>query len=383
MVMPVTQLYQERFYNDSYAILSHWKGVLLRFEYLLLYKRWIPSLLFCCIVHIAYWFPIYLQLNKTFVFTTLVCLAILFDLGKNWLFRKIEDLITSFTGFNFEDEIRLAIKNEEIYSIQELSYYAAKGFRRFLKLINIFAPYRENHPTVFLILSCVMSLAVIWVGYCAKEHHFTYFILNIVLIFPGLMYHRVFSRIWAVLKPHIDKLEAEFDKGQLESIAEREAGEKELWEPIASAPFFKKSPEVDPFGTSKNRVDGFDPDDLDTSESQFIQSFIPHRLQVSTEKNKLALDTMTREIMSTCRNREDIDYWFAEVTEDPRNVKRGHTDSGTDNHTTPSDRVVLSNTNSFDPTFNSDFDSAAWDEFSTDDEMVVDGPTEGQTRNRA
>nr|CDS33108.1 expressed conserved protein [Hymenolepis microstoma] len=249
--------------------------------------------------------------------------------------------------------------------------------------MNIFAPYRENHPTVFLILSCFMSLVVIWVGYCAKEHHFTYFILNTVLIFPGLMHHRIFSRIWAMLKPYIDKLEAEFDKGQLESIAEREAGEKELWGPIASASFFKKSPEADPFGAPKNRVDGFDPDDLDASESQFIQSFIPHRLQMSTEKNKLALDTMTREIMSTCRNQDDIDYWFAEVTEDPRNFKRIYTDSGTDNHTTPSDRVVLSNANSFDPTFNSDFDSAAWDEFSTDDEMVVDGPTEEQTRNRA
>ncbi|VDO14917.1 unnamed protein product [Rodentolepis nana] len=178
------------------------------------------------------------------------------------------------------------------------------------------------------------------------------------------MHHRIFSRIWAMLKPYIDKLEAEFDKGQLESIAEREAGEKELWAPIASAPFFKKSPGADPLETPKSRIDSFDPDDLDSSEAQFVQSFIPHRLQMSTEKNKLALDTMTREIMSTCRNQDDIDYWFAEVTEDPRNVKRGHTDSGTENNTTPSDQVVLSNANSLDPTFNSDFDSAAWDEFS-------------------
>ncbi|VUZ51932.1 unnamed protein product [Hymenolepis diminuta] len=383
MAVSVTQFYQERFYTDLFAILSHWKGVLLRFEYLLLYKKWIPSLIFFCIVHIAYWIPIYLQLNKTFVLATLVCLAVLFDLGKNWLLPKIENFIKFSTGFNFEHEIRLAIKNEEIYSIQELSYYVAKGLRRFLKLMNVFAPYRENHPTVFLILSCLISLVVIWIGYYAKEHHLTYFILNTILIFPGLIHHRVFPKIWAMVKPYIDKLEAEFDKGQLESIAEREAGEKELWEPIASSPFFKKPPESDPFETPKKQIDSFDPDDLDTSEAQFIQSFIPHRMQMSTEKNKLALDTMTREIMGTCRNQDDIDYWFAEVTEDPGNAKRSHSNSGTDHHTTPSDQVVSPNANSADPTFNSDLDSAAWDDFSTDDEMVIDGPNEEQTRNRS
>lgn len=56
MVLSVAQFYQERFYSDTLAILSNWKDVLLRFEYLLLYKKWIPSFTFFCIVQVAYWY---------------------------------------------------------------------------------------------------------------------------------------------------------------------------------------------------------------------------------------------------------------------------------------------------------------------------------------
>lgn len=85
------------------------------------------------------------------------------------------------------------------------------------------------------------------------------------------MHHRVFSRIWLFLKPYIDKIEAELDRGQLESIAEREAGEKELWEPIALSPYFSSTDRR--LGTPNRRFDSFDVDELDISESQFIQSF--------------------------------------------------------------------------------------------------------------
>ena len=85
------------------------------------------------------------------------------------------------------------------------------------------------------------------------------------------MYHRVFSRIWQLLRPYIDKIEAEFDRGQLESVAEREAGEKELWEPIAASPYFSLSDRK--HEASNRRFDSFDVDELDISESQFIQSF--------------------------------------------------------------------------------------------------------------
>lgn len=119
-----------------------------------------------------------------------------------------------------------------------------------------------------------MSLLLAWIGFFAKEHHLSYFLVNYILIVPGLMYHRVFSRIWAILKPYIDRMEAEFDRKQLESVVEREAGERELWEPIATSPFFKKSFDRQ-FETPRRRTDSFDADDddWDVSESQFIQSF--------------------------------------------------------------------------------------------------------------
>ena len=55
MRVSVIRFYQERFYSDTYAILSHWGGVLLGVEFLLLYKKWLPSLLFFSVVQVAYW----------------------------------------------------------------------------------------------------------------------------------------------------------------------------------------------------------------------------------------------------------------------------------------------------------------------------------------
>ena len=52
------------------------------------------------------------------------------------------------TGFDAVSEVKTAIIKEEIYSIQELSYYCAKGLRMFLRTMNIFAPYREQHPII-------------------------------------------------------------------------------------------------------------------------------------------------------------------------------------------------------------------------------------------
>lgn len=118
-----------------------------------------------------------------------------------------------------------------------------------------------------------MSLLLIWIGLIAKEHNLTYFVVNVFLILPGLMHHRIFSRTWLVLKPYVDQIEAEFDRGQIESVAEREAGERELWEPLATSPFFKQSERR--YESPTGRFDSFeiDADDYDASESQFIQSF--------------------------------------------------------------------------------------------------------------
>uniref|UniRef100_A0A5K3FNL4 Protein FAM134C n=2 Tax=Mesocestoides corti TaxID=53468 RepID=A0A5K3FNL4_MESCO len=366
-----TDLTQERFYNDAYAVLSNWEGILLRIEYLLLYKKFFPSFAFFLIVQVTFWVPVFLQLNKAFVVATCLSLAALLDLGKNWVLPMAEDFIHRSTGFDPSREVKAAADMKEIYNLEELSYYAAKGFRLSVSLMNVFAPYRNRHPTVFLLLSCTVSLIIIWLGTIAEDYQLTYILLNVTLIVPGLLYHRIFSRIWDHIRPYIARIEEEFDRGQLESAAEREAGEKELWEPIASSPFFRNEDEK--FENSKPSSGNFDVDydDLDTSESQFIQSFIPHRLQQSTEKNKRALDSMTREILQTCKTQEDIDEWFLEVTQDPKQIDEPNRTGRTRRTTLETDigSPSISNGGTGDPTFNSDFDSAAWEEFSTDEEL--------------
>ncbi|CDS42059.1 expressed conserved protein [Echinococcus multilocularis] len=360
-------MYQERFYSGAYAILSNIDFILLRVEFLLLYKKLIPSIIFVSVVQIVTRIPVLLQLNATFVAATFLSVGLLLDLGKSWLLPKIEYLLLMSTGFDMASEVDIALKNKEIFSVEELSFHAAKGFRIFLKLINIFAPYREQRPLLFLILSCIMSLLLIWIGLTAKEHNLTYVVVNIFLLLPAFMHYRIFSRTWSVLKPYIDQIEAEFDRGQIESIAEREAGERELWEPLATSSFF--NPSERRYNTSTGRFDNFevDVDDLDASESQFIQSFIPHRLHISKEKNKVALDAMTREIMETCRNQEDIDEWFLEVTQDPKHPDKRSQSGGIPEKQTRTADLNSLNANSGatgDSTLNSEFDSAEWEEFS-------------------
>lgn len=85
-------------------------------------------------------------------------------------------------------------------------------------------------------------------------------------------------------------------------------------------------------------------------------------MQLSTEKNKAAIDTMTREILSTCRNQDDIDEWFSEVTQDPKYHKKpSRSDSETERRTPTDDESPAA---SVDAHFINDFDSAAWEDFS-------------------
>ena len=72
---------------------------------------------------------------------------------------------------------------------------------------------------------------------------------------------------------------------------------------------------------------------------------------------------MTREILSTCKNQNDIDEWFSEVTQDPRYTEKpNRSGSETDQQTPATDHD--SSSASVDPHFNGDFDSAEWEEFS-------------------
>lgn len=90
-------------------------------------------------------------------------------------------------------------------------------------------------------------------------------------------------------------------------------------------------------------------------------------MQLSKEKNKVALDAMTREIMETCKNQDEIDEWFSEVTQDPKHPdKRIRSASMTEKRTGMVDHISSNATSGAtgDHTFNSEFDSAAWEEFS-------------------
>lgn len=68
---------------------------------------------------------------------------------------------------------------------------------------------------------------------------------------------------------------------------------------------------------------------------------------------------MTREIMSTCRNQEDIDDWFSEVTEDTQKITKG---SRVGSNIT--DRGAPTAKGGDSTVFSGDFDSAVWDDFS-------------------
>ncbi len=89
-------------------------------------------------------------------------------------------------------------------------------------------------------------------------------------------------------------------------------------------------------------------------------------MQKSTAKNEHALDTLTRDILRSCRNQEDIDDWFSEVTQDSNNS--AHTPHSPIRHVNRSPRTDPNSGNG-DNTFNSDFDSAAWDDLPVSTEL--------------
>ncbi|VDO91073.1 unnamed protein product [Schistosoma mattheei] len=104
-----------------------------------------------------------------------------------------------------------------------------------------------------------------------------YIALNICLILPTLLHHRVISRVWNLIRPILTRIEAEFDKNPLESPEERDAGERELYEPIvAAANAANSSVFPDGFLTdipTKVESSQLDSEELDNSEAVFIKQF--------------------------------------------------------------------------------------------------------------
>uniref|UniRef100_A0A183T7J8 RGS domain-containing protein n=1 Tax=Schistocephalus solidus TaxID=70667 RepID=A0A183T7J8_SCHSO len=243
----------------------------------------------------------------------------------------------------------LAVAKGEIWSVQQLASRCAWVFHICVSTLNTVVPKRSSHPIIFLLASCSLGISFIWLGSQIDENYLLYLLLNFILVYPGLHYYAVLSTIWHYMKPYFDMLEAEFDRGQIESPSERDKEEREFWEPIVNSPDFnnhaiKAFPsELESWKPSPSHT--HQPDDwsdssleADSSEAQFLRSLrrfhiflvscdaailfdprglVPKRMQVSTLKNKLTIDAITKDLLSANPSQADIDDWFSEVTGDP------------------------------------------------------------------
>ncbi|VDN12488.1 unnamed protein product, partial [Dibothriocephalus latus] len=215
----------DRFYDDALAIVSVWEGFLLRLELLLIWKQPVFSLLFALFVHTTFWCVYLFNLNRIFVVTLLLCTLVIADLGKNRFWPLLEDLISRISGVNFAREIQVAVAKGEIWSKEQLASRCAWMFHLCVSALNTIVPKRSSHPFIFLLVSLCLGASFIWLGSLINEAQVTYLLLNLILAYPGLHYYAVFSLIWHYLKPFFDRLEAEFDRGQIESPSERDREE--------------------------------------------------------------------------------------------------------------------------------------------------------------
>ncbi|CAH8826959.1 unnamed protein product [Trichobilharzia szidati] len=162
-------------------------------------------------------------------------------------------------------------------STVELSRWISKGIYGALIIVNKLA-HRRNHPLSFFIISSTISIGCIVLSMYISGVTLAYMILNICLTLPALIHHNVISRIWNLIKPILIRIEAEFDKNALESPEEREAGERELYEPIVAAANAANANlrhnELDRNEFIKPEPGQTDTDDLDTSEAVFIKQFV-------------------------------------------------------------------------------------------------------------
>nr|VZI17552.1 unnamed protein product [Spirometra erinaceieuropaei] len=318
----------DRFYNDALAIVSAWEGLLLRLELLLIWKQPVFSFIFALLVHATFWCTCVFRLNKIFIATLLLCLLVVFDLGRNRFWPLLEDLLFKVSGVNLATETQLAVAKGEIWSVQQLASRCAWMFHVCVSALNTVVPKRSSHPIVFLLASCSLGMLFIWLGSKIDENNLLYLLLNIVLVYPGLHHYAVLSTIWQYMKPVIDMIDAEFDRGQIETPSQRDREEREFWEPIVNSPDFNDDAKKafpsgneswNPSPSHKQHPDDWSDSSLeaDTSEAQFLQSLLPKRMQASKRKNRLAVNAITKELLSDNPSQADIDDWFSEVTDDP------------------------------------------------------------------
>ncbi|CAL8100637.1 unnamed protein product [Calicophoron daubneyi] len=272
----------EKLYGDVFAVLRKWEFLILRLEALLIWERIVPSVIFTVAVHATFWAIALTQFTTLFVFCFVLLLVVIGDFSQKWIVYLLED--RNRTPGSFTDFVLSSLEKGQILSISDLSRVLARALYYVMKLLNGMAPCRRSRPLLFFVVTSTCSLLCILLSFYLPGLAICYGILNICLITPALLHHRIALRVWDVVKPILVRIEAEFDKHPFESVSERQAGEAELYQPIieaaeASHPELLSSEDREGFlsdeflSTRRRRRSGSE--ELDTSEAVFIKQFVP------------------------------------------------------------------------------------------------------------
>lgn len=271
-----------KFYTDVHAVLNRWEFLILRIQGLLIWERVLASLFFNIAVHLVFWAIVLANQSCLFVVCILLSVYVICDLMRNWLVYLIDD--PNCSPDSFAEFIASSLQQGHILSVEELSLWVARLLYYIMSIINSLAPCRRKRPLLFFLITSTSSLMIIWISNYLPGLIISYGLLNLCLIAPVLIHHRVGTRLWTTIKPILEYIEAEFDRNPLESASERAAAEAEFYEPIIAA-----AAAANPHLFSDANTEGFLSDsflnppqrqregseDLDTSEAVFIKQFVP------------------------------------------------------------------------------------------------------------
>ncbi|THD20585.1 hypothetical protein D915_008791 [Fasciola hepatica] len=270
----------DRVYDDIFAVLNRWELIILRIEVLLLWERVVPSFIFNLSMHLIFWAVALTTHSTLFVASCALSVLLTFDVFWKWIRRLLDDPLKSEGSFT--RLVQSALESGSILSIEELSQWVAKFLYYAKSMVNGLSPCRRSKPLLFFLLTASTSLACIVLSRHISGLAISYGILNLCLVAPVLIYHKVFSRLWDTVKPVLQRIESEFDKYQLETASEREAGEAELYGPVVAAAAasqqnlaYDDDQALVPNRFATNSFNERASEDLDTSEAVFIKQFVP------------------------------------------------------------------------------------------------------------
>ncbi|KAF5398281.1 hypothetical protein PHET_08265 [Paragonimus heterotremus] len=273
-----------KFYEDVFALINRWDFLILRIEVLLLWERVFASFIFNTSVHLIFWLIAITNQSSLFVVCVLLSLYTLCDTFKDKIKQLVDD--PAQTPGSFTHYVTVSVKQGHILSIEELSFRIARVLHCLVSVMNSLAPCRRSRPLLFFLITSGSSLACIWISAYLPGLAVSYCLLNVCLIAPVLVHHRITTRLWHTIKPVLVRIETEFDRHPLESPEERRAGEAAFYEPIIAAAS-SYHPELLSDGngegfladsflfSSKQRRSRSNSEEIDSSEAVFIKQFVP------------------------------------------------------------------------------------------------------------